>query len=249
MNPRDFNWKKGSLEFRLLREEETQILGQAVEIDKQSWGKNFKVDLPQFQARCRNGFVIGCFQKGELQGTISTLQVKSSELLKIGREKIWCDTWNGVTGNASLSTQNSEGDVLACVSVTSKSADSKAEEIISDSAWFSNFSGKITKENLLLALKEKNFDKEKEMNSFVHTLSDELVDAYLKTNIDFVLRFHRKPKGGLSKGAEVWIKVKNGRADDLDAIGWNAVLRYPEINSREPAPESNEEVSVGIGLV
>ena len=60
-------------------------------------------------------------------------------------------------------------------------------------------------------------------------LADRVIDDYLKTSLDNVIRFHRKPKGGMGKGGEVEKVLPQGRPEDIDAMGYNVLVEYPGI--------------------
>lgn len=242
-----FHLKRGLLEFKLLSKDDEENLRKATNLENEQWGEILLTNVNKFRERAANGYVIAAFKQGELVGTISTLRVKNSHFEKIGKQETWVETWNGVTGNGTFNSNDQVGKVLCCVAVTAKS-EKRLEEIPKED-WLSKFNGKITKKNLLLALQQKNFNAKPEMNEFVFKLANSLIDDYLKTNLDYVIRFHRKPKAGLEKGAEIWIKVPNGQPSDLDSIGFNVILRYPQISSREVKQVSSEEPSIGEGLV
>ena len=60
-------------------------------------------------------------------------------------------------------------------------------------------------------------------------LADRVVGDYLKTNLDNVIRFHRKSKGGMGKGGDIVKVLPQGRPEDVDAMGYNVLIEYPEI--------------------
>lgn len=64
-------------------------------------------------------------------------------------------------------------------------------------------------------------------------LADRVVSDYLQTNLDNVIRFHRKPKGGMERGGEVKKILPQGRPEDTDAMGYNVLMEYPEIDKRK----------------
>ena len=60
-------------------------------------------------------------------------------------------------------------------------------------------------------LNEENLKKLEELNN---PKVMKVVEEYVKTNLDSVLRFHRKPKGGMERGAEVVKILPQGRSED-----------------------------------
>jgi len=41
------------------------------------------------------------------------------------------------------------------------------------------------------------------------------------------MKFHQKPKGGLTEGATLVDVIENGRPEDKSALGYNMLLKYP----------------------
>lgn len=76
-------------------------------------------------------------------------------------------------------------------------------------------------------------DTKEEIPSIQATPSQALADAvisdYVATNLDNVIRFHRKPKGGMEKVGEVTKILPRGRPEDAEAMEYNVLIEYPEI--------------------
>ncbi len=125
-------------------------------------------------------------------------------------------TWNEATGNGTLSTQNPTGDTLICAAISVKS-------ILQPTTY--NLQFFITKEAQL-----KQFAKRK-------------IEEYVNSNFDHVLEFHKKPKGGLP-GANVWKILENGRPDDKEAMGYNVLMRYPEVTKSTKITHTKSSPSV-----
>ena len=53
------------------------------------------------------------------------------------------------------------------------------------------------------------------------------VRKYLAGGHDPVMKFHQKPKGGLTEGATLVDVIENGRPEDKSALGYNMLLKYP----------------------
>ncbi len=75
-------------------------------------------------------------------------------------------------------------------------------------------------------LKVKNSKKQKRDEKL---LARKYIKEYVESGRDHVIAFHMKPKGGLS-GAKVWKIVENGRPDDREAMGYNVLMKYPDLD-------------------
>jgi len=64
-------------------------------------------------------------------------------------------------------------------------------------------------------------------------LADKVIKHYVQTNLDNVIRFHGKPKGGMAKGAEVIKILPQGRPEDKDAMGYNVLVEYPDMGKQK----------------
>ncbi|HEX9722365.1 MAG TPA: class I adenylate-forming enzyme family protein [Candidatus Paceibacterota bacterium] len=64
-------------------------------------------------------------------------------------------------------------------------------------------------------------------------LADAVVEDYVKTGLDNVLRFHAKPKGGMQKGAKLIKILPQGRPEDAEAMGYNVLVEYPKIEDKK----------------
>jgi len=74
---------------------------------------------------------------------------------------------------------------------------------------------------------------EKKAGFVTQSLADEVIEEYIKTGLDNVLRFHAKPKGGMEKGAKVIKILPNGRPEDAEAMGYNVLVEYPKIEGKK----------------
>ncbi len=108
---------------KLNKEADYKFIEQALEINNKIW--NVKSSLKQFISRAENSYLIALFEKNELQGTISGIQLNKNEILG---NKLY-HTWDGVTGNGTFNNICKDGDTLCCVAITSINAvsDSKKE--------------------------------------------------------------------------------------------------------------------------
>src|SRR3989338_8586894 len=60
------------------------------------------------------------------------------------------------------------------------------------------------------------------------------------------IRFHRKPKGGYTEQPKILEVLPNGRPKDQDALGYNVLFHYPQIQSQ---PVITEGASPTVQLV
>ncbi len=109
-------------------------------------------------------------------------------------------TWDQATAKGTLSNHDPKGDALLCVAISVKSSSS------------ANNSKPTEGPNV------KNLQK----------LAKSKIKGYVESGADYVLSFHKQPKGGLP-GAIVWKILENGRPDDKDAMGYNVLMKYPEV--------------------
>lgn len=109
--------------------------------------------------------------------------------------------WREASGDGTLINHDPSGGTLLCVAISVKSKKDYPRN------W-----NKIS-ENKLKKFAKKN------------------IKDYVDSNKDYIINFHKIPKGGLS-GAEVWRILESGRLDDKDAVGYNVLMRYPKINKK-----------------
>lgn len=68
--------------------------------------------------------------------------------------------------------------------------------------------------------------------------SEKYIEEYVRSGKDHVLEFHRQSKGGIP-GATVWRILPNGRPDDKEAMGYNVLMKYPNITKKTKIIPSN----------
>lgn len=220
---------ENSMNFHIRRiaAHDTVDLQRAVEINNDRW-VGLPASFAEFHARAKNGLLFGAYDaKKELTGSLSCVQLplKKVRLLK---------SWSEATAKGTLANHDPDGDTLLCVaiSVTLPNPLLQREGIPPH--------GKVRKSggiNNNEAMKQYN-------NQFVaelHHLAKQHIKKYVNSDLDHVLNFHRKPKGGLP-GAIVWKILENSRPDDNEACGYNVLLRYPEISKSTKIVPSTSSV-------
>lgn len=82
--------------------------------------------------------------------------------------------------------------------------------------------------------------------------SPQQVEAYLFEGKDGVYNFHITPKGGFAKGASLVRLLPNARPEDKSAVGYNMLMKYPEIRQSvrisPTAPVSQQLIEVVMKL-
>ncbi|MBI3576716.1 acyl--CoA ligase [Candidatus Gottesmanbacteria bacterium] len=110
-------------------------------------------------------------------------------------------TWDQATAHGALTNHDPKGDVLLCIAISVESSHPSLPSHPSH-------------------LDEKNLKK----------LAKQKIKDYINSDQDYVLHFHKKPKGGIA-GATVWKILENGRPDDKEAMGYNVLMKYPTIDA------------------
>ena len=77
-------------------------------------------------------------------------------------------------------------------------------------------------------------------------LTSAKLKAYLTSNQDSVVRFHRQAKGGYSRGGKLIKVLSRGRPADKAALGYNIIFEYPRITRQ---PKINPLGSIGVQLI
>ncbi|OHA62097.1 MAG: hypothetical protein A3E07_03775 [Candidatus Wildermuthbacteria bacterium RIFCSPHIGHO2_12_FULL_45_9] len=192
---------------RLILPAEDSMLKEAVSINNERWSIPSSFD--EFRQRSKNGYLVGVFdEQGVLQGSISCLQATKKDLMN------W-KTWNEATANGTLSTSNPAGDILLCAAISVRAgALSQSEQTLAHTAD---------------AILEKRFGVGQEGEEQLQKFAADSIEEYAKSNLDNVLRFHRKAKGGFAAGAEVIEIMPESRPEDKDALGYNILMEYPRL--------------------
>ena len=247
--PATSNWQPATgnqqptLTFRLLGPEESDLLEQAVNIDRQRWGVTLAGSKEQFIERATHGVLIGCIDDNQqLLGTISALRINQSDLDHAGKPQHWTSTWVGVTGKGTLITHNHKGDSLLLVAVASLGKNSRHAELVSASSTDSRHpelvSGSSNSVNTPTPISYH------QPNPSPIDLAK--ITAYCQSTQDPVLSFHYAPKGGLSKGARFLKLLPNARPADYQALGFCVLVQYPTLDQ---LPTITPTASIGTQLV
>lgn len=216
--------------FRLIGAEESELLDQAVEIDQNRWGKDLAGTKPQFEQRAKHGVLIGCIDnQGKLLGTISALRIMQTDLDQTGKSNFWTSTWDGVTGDGTLRTNNHKGDCLLLVAVASLGKKIAQQSTASQD----HLSSVVQLPKTPTAQKPIKLD-EQHLNDYLHSHQDP------------VLSFHYSAKGGLDEGARFVKALPHARPDDMDSLGYCVLVEYPVLNQ---TPSINQQASLGSQLV
>lgn len=82
--------------------------------------------------------------------------------------------------------------------------------------------------------------------SYVPTMQE--METYLQSGKDVVYNFHKKPKGGLRKGAALIKILPNSRPEDIMSLGYNMLLKYPSL-SKVSRIAPNAHASLAVQLI
>lgn len=113
-------------------------------------------------------------------------------------------TWDQVSSYGTLSNNDPKGDTIVCVAISVKS--------------------NLKDQPKLKTLSVKNEAK-------LQQLARKYILEYVVSSKDHVLAFHQKSKGGL-RGAKVLKILENGRKEDLQAMGYNVLMKYPAMDKK-----------------
>ncbi len=120
--------------------------------------------------------------------------------------------WNEATANGTLANNDPNGDTFLCIAIS------------------------VALRSDLVKKQGPTFTQNQE--KALRKLAKLHITAYVNSKLDHVLEFHRKPKGGLP-GAKVWKILENGRTDDKESMGYNVLMKYPEITKEVKIVRSN----------
>jgi len=230
-----------TLDCRQIDASEEKVIAEAARLDREVWGELGQV-ASHFECRARNGVLIGAWHWSGLIGTISCLRADWAPVHDLGESHApRYSTWDGMTSGGTFDAAGNDGDALFCVAVTTMDSGPRPSPEIPD---------------------ERNpaLDLARVLDEHGDALDDNLADrtsslalACAETYIpgDYVMRFHMKPKGGgVLGGAEIVAVLPNGRPADLDSMGYNVILAYPEIGPDYVFPsELDIDISAGEALV
>ena len=200
------------IECRLIGTREELLIAEAAALDIAAWGPVLGQDAEHFAARVRHGYVIGALRGDELIGTISCIRRAWAPMLAAaGVPGHPFATWDGITTAGTFVESEPDGDALFCVAVTSKGSVPRPYPAVP--------------EGTQPALELARFIA---LGGDAVGLAAATIDAWIGS--DPVLRFHAKPKGdGALGGAKVVVSLPGGRPADLEAMGYNVIMSYPEI--------------------
>jgi len=204
---------------------EEQLIATATSINNEVWGKGLTSSEEEFRSRANLGYVVGAFGPDGLLGTISALELPSSDLARDVGERGPLSTWDGATGNGRFTTACPGSDTLCCVAVTALTARRPGERpprplADLEDGDYADWARLLLEQPGVFPLPPAPGD-----------LARQLFPAYLESNLDPVLRFHSRDKGPL-RGARPWLPVPGGRPSDPGSLGYNVLLRYPELTPR-----------------
>lgn len=205
----------------ILPREEAWI-AEAQAINNSIWGDHLASSVEGFRHRATRGFLVGAFSNDGLEGTISGVELPAAELARAEEPDAPLGTWDRATGGGAFSTAVPGGDTLCIVAVTSRGA-MRPVRRDPDATW-DGLPGEHGEWARILA----NLEAVSALPEALAEAAHHLLGAYVDANLDPVLRFHARNKGPLG-GATPWKIARGGRPQDLEALGYSVLLRYPEL--------------------
>ena len=201
---------------------ETNWLEEATRINNAIWGAHLASPVETFRQRATHGFLIGAFAPDDLEGTITTMELPFQEIDRAGEEGAPASTWEGITDAGTCASAQPGADTLCCFACTSRKARVAPRRPL-EPGW-EGLPGEHGEWARILATLESTAA----LPPALADASAGLLDAYVLAGLDPVLRFHARNKGPLG-GAIHWRNIRNGRPEDVGALGFNILLRYPEL--------------------
>ena len=109
---------------------------------------------------------------------------------------------------------------------------------------------------ICIAIGSDNYEPQEEHVSEVPEITpptEQEVQNYLAEGLDYVYRFHTRPKGGLKEGAMLLQLMPNTRPEDQLALGYNMLMKYPAIPALTQSSMQNivpdNSRSIGVQLI
>jgi hypothetical protein len=201
---------------------EVAWITEAQAINNAVWGNHLASSVEGFRHRATRGFLVGAFSNDGLEGTISGVELPAAELARAEEPDAPLGTWDRATGGGAFSTAVPGGDALCIVAVTSRGAVRPVRSTFDTSC--EGLRGEYGEWARILA----NLEAVSALPEALADAAHGLLGAYMDANLDPVLRFHARNKGPLG-GATPWRTVRGGRTRDVEALGYTALLRYPEL--------------------
>ena len=127
------------------------------------------------------------------------------------------------TWDEAVNSGKREGDTLVCVAISVKNKSKVPVQSARGRIYGAGKNPRIIVQRTDLRGKQKS-----KMQVKIQKLARKYIKEYVESGKDHVLAFHRRPKGGL-EGARVWKILENGRPEDEDAMGYNVLMKYPNL--------------------
>lgn len=202
--------------FRQITPFDEAYIKTLVDIHNMRWGTHLSISLETATEAVRNGIVIGSIHKDK-NNLDGSIFVEQISKKDLDLNVPYTQSYNDVTDGLTLKKHSETADALLLVSVST--------------------AGKL-----------HVIDVSKQDSTYQTLLqkAESTVDEYIRNGHDPVLSFHMKKKGGLSKGASFVRVLKDARPDDVESLGYNVLLVYPEISE---SVAISEDESLGTQLV
>ena len=107
--------------------------------------------------------------------------------------------------------------------------------------------GEIAVLTAVASLSTREKEEEPEINIENINPSKEEIEAYIATNKDPIVRFHKKAKAGFEKGAEVRRIIPKGNILDKESLGTIVIFEYPNLHTLKKPQYTSDRI--GLSLV
>lgn len=232
-----------TLDCRLISPDDSRSLDEAAGLDLELWGGGLGKDADNFASRASHGYLIGAWHWSGLVGTISCLRRTWAPLdtLASGPDPSHpYATWDAITSDGTFLSAEPEGDVLFCVAVTTMDSGARP--------WPRLHHARNPPLDMAHVLARRLDTGDSRLKAATDALAEACAPVYIPS--DYVMRFHRRPKGSILSGARIVAILQKGRPSDLDSMGYNVIMVYPNTAPLAGFPESvAEDVSAGDALV
>lgn len=232
-----------TLDCRLITPDDGASLDQAAELDHELWGGTLGQDAANFRSRATNGYLIGAWHWSGLVGTLSCLRRAWAPVDTLndgpGSSHPY-GTWDAITSSGTFLSSEPGGDALFCVAVTTMDSGVRP--------WPRLHHARSPALDMAHVLARRLDAKDQRLRDATQSLADASADIHIPR--DYVMRFHGHSKGDVLLGARVAAILPDGRPCDLDSMGYNVLMVYPDVPPNGDFPESvDQDVSAGDALI
>lgn len=209
-------------------------------LPKTSTGKIQRVEIKKIIAKLIKHYYVRHVATNEKDVIKRALEINNARFpfVPTTLEEFCARTQNGLFFGVFDDSEGLIGS-LSCVQVSHPEKIKTWREATSDGTLANNDSKGDTLLCVAISVKSGGtINIKQEASKKLQVLAKKHITSYVNSDSDHVLNFHRKPKGGIP-GATVWKILKNGRPEDGEAMGYNVLMKYPDITKKTKIIPSN----------